>query len=74
MWGYERVGFYVPCSHLRDVVSKEVYGWWITCVDYERGGPWSWTTSGEVRRGRTMSGQIGGSIGIPKTNLSMYLV
>jgi len=47
MWGYERGGSYVPCSHLRDIVSGEVRNWWITCVrlmaersvelDYEQG-------------------------------------
>ena len=42
------VGLYVPCSHLRNAVCREVRSWWITCVglradrfveqDYERGG------------------------------------
>jgi len=42
------VGSYVLCSHLRDAMCREVWGWWITCVglragrsveqDYERGG------------------------------------
>jgi len=32
MWGYEREGSYVSCSHLRDVVSREVHSWWITSV------------------------------------------
>jgi len=48
MWGYERGGSYVLCSHLRDAASGEVRNWWIMCVglragksvelDYERGG------------------------------------
>jgi len=32
MSGYERGGSYVPCSHLRAVVSGEVRSCWITCV------------------------------------------
>jgi len=32
VWGYERVGLYVPSSHLRDAASGEVRSWWITCV------------------------------------------
>jgi len=31
-------------------------------LDYGQGGPYSWTTSGEVRRGRITSGQVRGSI------------
>ena len=48
MWGYERGGSYVPCSHLRGAASREVRSWWIMCVelrvgrsvelDYEQGG------------------------------------
>ena len=59
---------------------REVRSWWITCVglqasrsieqDYEWGGSYNRTTSGEVRRGRTMSGQVRVSIINPesKTN------
>jgi len=34
-------------------------------LDYGRGGPYSWTTSEEVSRGRTTSGQVRGSIVYP---------
>ena len=32
VWGYEREGSYVPCSHLRDIASREVRTCWSTCV------------------------------------------
>ena len=31
-------------------------------LDYGRGGPYSWSTSGEVRRGWTTSEQVRGSM------------
>jgi len=34
-------------------------------LHYGRGGPYSWTTSGEVRICRTTSGQVCGSIVYP---------
>jgi len=70
MWGYERGGSYVSCSHLRTATSGEV---WSRVLDYGLGGPWSWTTSGEVRRDRTTSGHICGSMYIlgPRSNVGM---
>ncbi|QCD79081.1 hypothetical protein DEO72_LG1g2719 [Vigna unguiculata] len=64
-WGYERGRFVCYVLTLRDATRGEVRDWWITCVglragrygtggshvlDYGRAGPWSRTTSGEVRR------------------------
>jgi len=55
------VSSYVPCSHLRDAACGEVCSWWITCVG--------------LRTGRFIElDHERGSIGIPKTSLSMYLV
>jgi len=41
-WGLLRAGMFV-------VVGSRV-------LDYGRGGPWSWTTSGKVRRGKITNG------------------
>jgi len=69
-WGYERGRFVCSVLTLRDATCGEVRGWWITCVglrasrsveqDYER----------EVRRGRTMSGQVRVSIMFPSPRLT----
>ena len=84
VWRYERVGSYVPCSHLRDAACEEVRSWWITCVglragrsveqDYERGGSYSRTTSGEVRRGKTTSRQVRVSNINPKSKANYLCV
>jgi len=78
------VGSYVPCSRLRDATCREVRGWWITCVglragrsikqDYERGGSCCRTTSREVRRGRTRSGQVRVSIIFPSPRLTSCVI
>ena len=78
------VGSYVSCSSLRDAACGEVHGWWITCVglragrsveqDYERGGLYSKTTSGEVRRGRTTSEQVRVSIIFPSPRLTICMI
>jgi len=31
------VGSYVPCSHLRDAMCREICSWWITCVELRAG-------------------------------------
>jgi len=79
-----KVGSYVPCLHLRDATCGEVRSWWITCFglragrsveqDYERGGSYSRTTSGEVRRGRTTSGQVRVSIINPEFETNYFCV
>jgi len=63
VWGYERGGLYVLCSHLRVLRAQRfvigcVHACWTTSGEVRRG----WTTSGEVCRGSTMNRQVRGSI------------
>jgi len=67
------VGSYVPCSHLRDAECGRYVVGGSRVLDYGRASPYSRTTSGEVCRGKTTSGQVRVSIMNPKSVANLVM-